>query len=247
MIERPILFTGPMVRAILAGNKTQTRRVVKLPHTNPLGQWEPTTVGGPGVRFSDGTPAPEQPAIWHTRTGDALLCPYGQPGDRLWVREAFRFAASLDRLSPNDVGEKAIDAGYNTPWAPTQFEADGRRAGAWHGFDTPPTVTTPGKLRPGIHMPRWACRLVLGVTGVRVERLNDISNQDVDAECFGGDYPTRVLPDLFPGQPDDWAHLSMKQCFQRLWESINGPGSWDANPWVWVVEFRRADTDKKEM
>ncbi|CUI86526.1 hypothetical protein [Achromobacter sp. 2789STDY5608621] len=245
MRERPILFTGPMVRAILAGNKTQTRRVVKLPHTNPLGQWEPTTVGGPGVRFSDGTPAPEQPAIWHTRTGDALLCPYGQPGDRLWVREAFRFAASLDRLSPNDVGEKALDAGYNTPWAPTQFEADGRRAGAWHGFDTPPTVTTPGKLRPGIHMPRWACRLVLEITGVRVERLNDISEEDARAEgCpFTWDGNQYEPP---PPEVDSWQGYG-RASFSLLWSQINGPESWNSNPWVWVVEFRRADTDKKEM
>lgn len=226
MRERPILFSAPMVRALLAGTKTQTRRVVK----EPISGWLNNANGSHKVL--DGQ-------VFNYSFDEPLgTCPYGQPGDRLWVREAFRFAASLDRLSPNDVGEKALDAGYNTPWAPTQFEADGRRAGAWHGFDTPPTVTTPGKLRPGIHMPRWVCRLVLEITGVRVERLNDISEEDADAECFGGDYPTRVLPELFPGHPDDWSHLSIEQCFQRLWESINGAGSWQANPWVWVVEFR---------
>lgn len=242
MKERPILFNAPMVRAILAGNKTQTRRVVKLPHTNPLGQWEPTTVGGPGVRFSDGTPAPEQPAVWHTRTGDALLCPYGQPGDRLWVREAFRLAASLDRLSPNDVGEKALDAGYNTPWAPTQFEADGRRAGAWHGFDTPPRVTTPGKLRPGIHMPRWACRLVLEITRVRVERLQAINHMDALAEGVGLNPSAADLTMTTPA-----GESLPRVMFRALWEQINGAGAWDANPWVWVVEFRHLAAPQSDL
>lgn len=215
MRERPILFSGPMVRAILAGNKTQTRRVVK---PQPAGAW-----AAPGK----------------------TSCPYGQPGDRLWVREAFRFAASLDRLSPSDVGEKALDAGYSTPWAPTQFEADGRRAGAWHGFDTPPTVTTPGKLRPGIHMPRWACRLVLEITSVRAERLQAITEEQARAEgitdggCIncGHNEPCGCEAPA-PSAIDSFAYL---------WGSINGPGSWNANPWVWVVEFRQADTDKKEM
>lgn len=221
MRERPILFTGPMVRAILAGNKTQTRRVAK--------------------EFAG---RDDLDAIL-TRFPNQNGCPYGQPGERLWVREAFRFAASLDRLSPNDVGEKALDAGYNTPWAPTQFEADGRRAGAWHGFDTPPTVTTPGKLRPGIHMPRWACRLVLEITGVRVERLNDISEEDARAEgCpFTWDGNQYEPP---PPEVDSWQGYG-RASFSLLWSQINGPESWNSNPWVWVVEFRRADTDKKEM
>ncbi|CAB3627931.1 Uncharacterised protein [Achromobacter sp. 2789STDY5608633] len=224
MRERPILFTGPMVRAILAGNKTQTRRVAK--------------------EFAG---RDDLDAIL-TRFPNQNGCPYGQPGERLWVREAFRFAASLDRLSPNDVGEKALDAGYNTPWAPTQFEADGRRAGAWHGFDTPPTGTTPGKLRPGIHMPRWACRLVLEITGVRVERLQDISGADCWAEgieeCDGSLDEVEIcrLAKTMGRTFED-----PQPTYAALWEQINGAGSWLANPWVWVVEFRRADTDKKEM
>lgn len=88
MKEKPILFSGPMVRALLDGRKTQTRRAVKLPHNNPLGEWEPIVIGGPdGGRTAAGETLPLQGGIWHTRTGDSLMSPYGQPGDRLWVRE----------------------------------------------------------------------------------------------------------------------------------------------------------------
>lgn len=212
MRERPILFSAPMVRALLAGTKTQTRRIAKPVKHPDLGNL-----------YDAGALVLEQ----EPQHVIDRACPYGQPGDRLWVREAFRFAASLDRLSPNDVGEKALDAGYRTPWAPTQFEADGRRAGAWHGFDTPPTVTTPGKLRPGIHMPRWACRLVLEITGVRVERLNEISDDDIASEGIQEWIDGGVDHDGYP-----------RDAFRSLWESINGAGAWETNPWVWVVEFR---------
>lgn len=211
MRERPILFSAPMVRAILAGNKHQTRRLAKSVKHPDLGN-----LYDPGALVLEREP---QHVI-------DRACPYGRPGDRLWLREAFRFAASLDRLSPNDVGEKALDAGYRTPWAPTQFEADGRRAGAWHGFDTPPAVTTPGKLRPGIHMPRWASRITLAITGVRVERLRDISDDDIAAEGIQEWIDGGVDHDGYP-----------RDAFRSLWESINGAGSWQANPWVWVVEF----------
>ncbi|TRM53255.1 hypothetical protein YH64_009140 [Achromobacter sp. LC458] len=202
MRERPILFSGPMVRAILAGNKTQTRRAVK----EPISGWLNNANGSHKVM--DGQ-------VFNYSFDQHLgNCPYGKPGDRLWVRETWAFGIHALAAKRDEDG-------------PFVYAADG---------------TTHGRLcerwRPSIHMPRHACRLMLEITGVRVERLNDISEEDVDAECFGGDYPTRVLPDLFPGHPDDWSHLSMEQCFQRLWESINGPGSWDANPWVWVVEFR---------
>ncbi|SAI59109.1 Uncharacterised protein [Bordetella ansorpii] len=220
MKERPILFSGPMVRALLAGTKTQTRRIAKDVRHPDLGN-----VYSPGALVLEREP---QHVIERS-------CPYGQPGDRLWVRESYRFAASLDGLAPNAVGETALDAGYRTPWAPTQFEADGARAGAWHGFDTLPIVTVPGKLRPAIHMPRWACRIMLEITGVRVARLQTISEADARAEgviveechkigyCAGADRPPAI------------------RAFRELWESINGAESWQANPWVWAVEFKRTD------
>lgn len=228
MRERPIIFNGPMVRAVLAGDKTLTRRTKGLeyfsrPDNDPDGWWCARVADGHAYMVYKQSP--------HER---AVRCPYGQPGDGLWVREAYRFPASLDRLSPNDVRDKALDAGYSTPWAPTQFEADGCRAGAWHGFDTPPMVTTPGKLRPGIHMPRWACRLVLEVTRVRVERLQAINHMDAIAEGVGLN-PSAAEVTMATPAGDSLPRV----LFRALWEQINGVGAWEANPWVWVVEFRR--------
>lgn len=200
MKERPILFSGPMVQALLAETKTQTRRVAK--------------------EFA-GRDDLDNLRRFPNQNG----CPYGGPGDRLWVREAFRFPASLDHLSPSVCGDKALDAGYRTPWAPTQFDADSSRTGEWRGFDTPPEETRLGKLRPGIHMPRWASRITLEITGVRVERLQDISDPDALAEGCSHN-------DMLHGD-------RLASVYARLWEKINGPGSWAKNPYVWVVEFKR--------
>ena len=219
MKERPILFSAPMVRAILSGTKTQTRRILKL-------KW-----GFDLEERDDGTlwPWAEHPDcdedVW-------MPCPQGDIGDRLWVREAFRFPASLDHLSPSVCGDKALDAGYRTPWAPTQFEADGSRTGEWRGFDTPPEKTKPGKLRPGIHMPRWASRIALDIKAVRVERLQDISEADALAE--GVPHSLNLPGGRFA-----------RENFEHLWWTINGDGSWDSNPWVWVVEFERAQAHKE--
>ncbi len=235
MRERPIPFNVAMVRAILGGDKTQTRRAVKLPHHNPLGQWEPTTVGGPGVRFSDGAPAPSQAAIWHTRTGDALLCPYGQPGDRLWVREPWRCTADLDKHSGNQMADLCLDAGYNAPWAPIQYEADGQRVN-WRHTGIPPHEgpPRPGRYRHARFMPRWACRLVLEITRVRVERLQAINHVDAIAEGVGLN-PAAADVTMTSPEGDPLPRVM----FRALWEQINGSEAWAANPWVWVVEFRR--------
>lgn len=205
MKERPILMSAPMVRAILDGRKTQTRRIVK-----PTPEW----IGQSGVLSYRG------------RVGlPHALSPFGQPGDRLWVREAFRFLDSFDGDSPNTVGNRCLVAGYPKPWAPTHYEADGWRDN-WMNVGTAPGSVTAGKLRPGIHMPRWASRITLEVVSVRVERLQDISDEDAIAE---GIYPTST--GLYPG--------SAKAEYRKLWEQINGAGSWDVNPWVWVISFRR--------
>jgi hypothetical protein len=189
MTDRPILFSAPMVRAILAGTKTQTRRVVKL---KPWQQIE---------ERDDGTPWP-----WmydDDRADDHWLpCPYGQAGDRLWVREAWRVVWSSDNEPPRE-----LDAAYRF-W----YEAD---APLQDGY---------GKLRPSIHMPRFASRITLEITAVRVERLQQIDEADARAEG------------ICRTECPDW-HATTD--YRALWESINGPGSWDANPWVWVIEFKR--------
>lgn len=230
MKERPILFNAAMVRAVLAGDKTQTRRAAKLPHNNPLGQWETTTVGGPGVRYADGTPVPVQAAIWHTRTGDGLFCPYGQPGDRLWVRESVRAEEQPSGLD---------GVRYLADDALVAIEDSFDAAAAWlilHRYRGKRGATV-----PPMHMPRWACRLTLEVTRVRVERLQAISYMDAlaegafDAAAFVGQECTDT------GESADELARRLQwpqRAFRELWCRLNGAGAWDANPWVWVVEFR---------
>lgn len=160
--ERPILFSAPMIRAILDGRKTQTRRAVKDDEGPQLGK---------------------------------SYCRYGRPGDRLWVRETFC----------SDV--------VRAPHLPQiAYRAD---------YDEIPAL----RWKPSIHMPRWASRISLEITDVRVERLQHISEEDAVAEGVGGN------PTITP--------CFAAERFRTLWESINGIGSWDANLLVWVVSFRR--------
>lgn len=177
MMERPILFSAPMVRALLDGTKTQTRRVAK-----PKRSIEPMTDE----------------------------CRYGQPGDRLWVREAWRewSDAAWHYAADGLVLPKQRDrdlAAFLAQRAPL----------TWESY----------RWRPSIHMPRAASRITLEVTDVRVERLHKISRGDAMAEGC----PFANLQD--GESPVRW--------YEYLWRAINGPDSWDANPWVWVVEFRR--------
>jgi hypothetical protein len=210
MKERPILFSAPMVRAILAGTKTQTRRAIKL--TDSKGRWDEKG-------FYAVTAGTIEKMPWScTSISRHVGCPYGEPGDRLWVREtfaivprtAYRCSEGVQQtLRPDDPYEHDA-AIYREGWT--------RSRG---GF----------RWRPSIHMPRWASRITLEVTGVRVERLRDISEDDARAEGS---------PWAACGAPQDGSH---KAGFAQLWESINGPGSWVANPWVWVVEFKRLEAE----
>lgn len=198
--ERPILFSAPMVRALLDGTKTQTRRVVK---PQPV-MYEP----GQCVDVSD-------------MVNDALACPYGQPGDHLWVRESFW---GCDLPGFGDVPCVVYDD-------------------EWQGKEYAPAAARPwarkfGRI-PSIHMPRECSRILLEIVSVRVERLNDCTEQDAIAE--GISKTASGFWSLY-GQADVDGTFSPRASYRALWESINGPGSWDANPWVWVVEFRRATT-----
>lgn len=213
MKERPILFSGPMVRAILEGRKTQTRRVIK---PQPFDFYD-----------RDG--------IVMDRYKGEIHCPYGTLGDRLWVRETFQLPICFEEMSPSEVGKKCVDSGYRSPWAPIKYGADGDDkflemihdfGGAW------------GKNRVSIHMPRWASRITLEITGVKVERLNEISEQDAIAEGIipiGKSWFNYYENADEPFCGEDAPIVS----YQSLWESINGRGSWASNPWVWVIEFNK--------
>ncbi|HBN8340773.1 TPA: hypothetical protein L3704_000130 [Pseudomonas aeruginosa] len=202
MKERPILFSGPMVRAILEGRKTVTRRVVK-PQPDFLGSM-----------VDPNTPFKTLDAGLHAR----ITCPHGQPDDRLWVREAWAADAQVDAIAPRDLSQG------EPIWYPADFSV--RQTGC--------SMISKGRGRPSIHMPRWASRILLEITAVRIERLQDISEKQALAEgvelegegvCWAGAAGT--------------ASDSPVESFRLLWELINGAGSWNANPWVWVVEFKR--------
>lgn len=229
MKERPILFSAPMVRALLAGTKTQTRRIIKpQPYIDAMGNfcWN----GGNYGQDMHGRPLSDSlasPLPW-SDTGK-VRCPYGAPGDRLWVKETFRFTSEFDDSSPSRVADMCLDAGFRSPWAPLQYEADNTRRD-WKWTGTPPGhLPQPGKTRVSIHMPRWASRITLEITGARVERLQEC--KEVDSEAEGVDFLRHI--------PDADETLTAKQLYACLWDSINGNGAWGANPWVWVVEFRR--------
>lgn len=218
MKERPILFSVPMVKAILDGRKTVTRRVVKPQPTEGGLEWA-TACGGDFAAWQDPLLLLDE----HSEDGGPCQrkCPYGRIGEKLWVRETWMdlLGTGIERKT-GDHGRYAYAA--DTP--PGSYGDDQRKA---YGL----------KWRPSIHMPRAASRITLEVTGVRVERLQDISETDAVAE---GARPTLA--------PLDTVRLgavgTAKEGFRQIWESINGPGSWDANPWVWVVEFKRVEGEK---
>lgn len=230
MTERGMIFNSEMVRAILDGRKTQTRRIMAPQPADDIERGifpNPEAIGWKSsLRHKHGS----------TTTH---FCPYGKPGDRIWVREAYRFPASLDDVSPTGVGEMAVATGYRKPWAPTFYEFTGTFSDGWKGFETPPKVSDAGKLRPSIHMPRWASRILLEITDVRVERLNAISEEDARAEGIidGGC--------LNCGEPEPCGCANPEpdatDAFAYLWQSIYGQDNWNANPWVWVIEFKRVE------
>ncbi|MDR5801615.1 MULTISPECIES: hypothetical protein [unclassified Caballeronia] len=241
MKERPLAFSAPMVRAILDGRKTQTRRVVKLPHANSLGQWEPTTIGGRnGGCTKDGQAIPEQGAIWHTRTADTLMCPYGQPGDRLWVRETWQ-----GPLFDSENWEAYLEC-------PEDFKNPKYCHYAADGGSPPEFINMDDELvcrwQSSTCMPRWASRITLEITSVRVERVQEISDEDAIAEGivpWRSDGSKRYM--LGPGEgagifgrPGSWKPEETPQlAYAKLWDSENqqrGLG-WTINPWVWSIRF----------
>ena len=239
MTERGMIFNGEMVRAIIDGRKTQTRRIVKGTDgaVKFCKEWD---INGEEIFVVLG----EKDHTGMNPVLGAISCPFGGIGDRIWVRETWallgnedgccvdwndnlckgdeKTAARIYRASceqrPGDYGLWSIPD--NAYWKPhTENE---KFEGAW---------------RPSIHMPRWASRILLEITDVRVERLNDISQEDAQAEgmALTGWRPTYSDPD---SGGEVWTPYDN---FARLWESIYGEGSWKANPWVWVIEFKRVE------
>lgn len=229
MSERPILLSGPMVRAILDGRKTQTRRVIakqpfdrswsrhdhRIQYVSGRAENQDETDGFHAYSTSSG-------GEWHAKS------PFGQPGDRLWLRETWCNADVLFQ-------------GYECD--PPQVI--GYRADLSARIDGNSTIGTDGwnwghesvKWKPSIHMPRWASRILLEVTDVRVERLQAITEADAEAEGV-----TETMPGWWSGA-EGQAGTSARAAFCLLWNSLNaarGHG-WDANPWVWVVSFKLAE------
>ncbi|MBR7747420.1 hypothetical protein [Undibacterium baiyunense] len=203
MKQRPILFSAPMVRALLDGSKTQTRRIITP---------QPQAVSENKIIDWEG----DAKVLAQLLKQSGKECPYGQVGDQLWVRETWRTDDSLDSKAPSTFAS----------W-PVKYEADGKvlTHGAFHG-------NTKGKTRTSIHMPRWASRITLEITGVRVERLQDISEEDAMSEGAIGGHG--AIPNY------QYAATPVEH-FKHIWESINGAESWEANPWVWVLEFKRVE------
>jgi len=215
MRERPILMNAPMVRAILAGQKTQTRRTVKWKDVTP----------GLNLRFT-GLNAQRYPKGWVLESDSRSSsewrcqptpCPFGQPGDRLWVRETW-----MD-LTGTGIEHRDLATGKRTRYA---YGAESPKGSASDEARKDYGL----RWRPSIHMPHDACRLVLEITAVRVERLQTISPQD----CIAEGITTRFTVD--DGNDD------LRIQYRDLWDSTGG--DWDGNPWVWVIEFKRAEVDR---
>ncbi|HFE4419569.1 TPA: hypothetical protein ACF26P_003089 [Klebsiella quasipneumoniae subsp. similipneumoniae] len=227
MTERGMIFNAEMVRAILDGRKTQTRRPIKWKQTRftEIGERED------GSKWPWSEDAEHACDFWHP-------CPFGAVGDRIWVREAFR------------VHSRATDV------ATLVYKASERNSWTEQTHRVPVAVcnkpATPEKWSPSLHMPRWASRILLEITDVRVERLNAISEEDAQREgvhtevwdqtVVARNYAAR--DEFFQFWSEDMPHyVEMNQLyrssFRSLWESIYGAENWQANPWVWVIEFKR--------
>jgi hypothetical protein len=249
MRERPILFSAPMVRAILDGRKTVTRRTMK---TQPSEAWQPATYDDVHkMRDDDFVMRKGEPVTigWGPSSWDgeeAYVSPYGQPGDLLWVREAWRAPASLDDLSGSSIADKCLDTGYRKPWCPLKFEATGdvNSAREWRYFGAKPGEAIPGRYRHARFMPHWASRITLELTSVRVERVQEISDNQAIAEGIerNPEYPTLWKRGDLHGDQNTMKSTGFpKLAFRSIWEAINGHESWSTNPWVWVVEFKRLE------
>ena len=246
MKSRPILFSAPMVLALRDDSKTQTRRIAKLTTSLPNGKgW--TCLQKPGTNTV--IPLIDGQWQWSPAAGDdyrpypniAEYCPYGVPGDQLWTRESFSCFGSSDSITPPVPRQCQIryladrDTGKSAVWVP--MPADAKE----------PKPSLKGK--PSIHMPRWASRDTLALTRVWVERVQDISEEDAMAEgvkpidgwydSAGGMVVCSTRAAIDFNVDTSKSPRDHRGAYAILWDEINGPGSWNANPWVWALEFKR--------
>ena len=241
--ERPILFSAPMVRAILEGRKTVTRRALNAQALKNIGY---------GVQLGECHELPSEGPLHPNSIGYYIdFCPFGQLGDRLWVRETWQDVHPvqvIDRYS--QLGRAGIPGPPGVTYH-TIYRADGEYPKVHYTHEHPYRCIEPDPNHgflgaadsgwtgwtPSIHMPRWASRILLEITDVRVERLQDISEEQAKAEGV------RLYTDH--SELGDWWHVEgietysadPRKSFELLWSSVGG--DWNANPWVWVVEFKR--------
>lgn len=238
--EKPILFSAPMVRAILDGRKTVTRRIVKL------NRWGTVSIRQDGITY--GCYLDEKLGLaWRPFGGSGLVaypqdkiesgCPFGAPGDRLWVREKWQSAYARGCWGTLFAADESFVQGKRQHTNGPHLNAEDR------------SPAYPPKWKPSIHLPRWASRLMLEVVSVRVERLQEITEEDARDEGVG-----QFVTGAREGNPDQY-----RATFRDLWDSLHVKRergrkthnkahaelakdfSWDANPWVWRIEFRRAE------
>lgn len=235
MKERPILFSGAMVRALLDGSKTQTRRIVKPQPAVKQGMVNAAYCGDRNLWLRDGPCDSSDPAKeWR--------CPYGLPGDRLWVRETFYCDHCFypDGTPPSCYWDGDKPRAAHTPEQLLQERADMLESMYYRADGEPEweAAESPTTWRPSIHMPRWASRLNLDLVSVRVERLQDISEADALAEGIVRQ------PDGGYGLADTTHYHATdpRICYWSLWDHINGAGSVESNPFVWVLGFPSTTT-----
>ncbi|EBB9389300.1 hypothetical protein V6183_17320 [Enterobacter hormaechei] len=246
MTERGMIFNGEMVRAIRDGQKTQTRRIMKVqPDTSEFGLRriiESSIANEIGMYFWS-----QEDARGIKARSKQFSCPYGDVGDRIWVRETWWQAGQSHARYPDDdeygwYGSRRIlfAADGNPPNEPNDHYPNGLGGGKF-------SAAKPNHLwrkRPSIHMPRWASRILLEITDVRVERLNSISETDAEAEGIDMEalFDSQDCYDCIAGH-NMTGRPTATGAFKYLWETIYGSDSWQTNPWVWVIEFKRIEGD----
>lgn len=220
--ERPIIFSGPMVRAILSGRKSQTRRIIKPQPSENCTGFSPAISGEHWieqlpVKVPAGMLHPRHGAVDTTISGNSLRCPYAPVGARIWVREAY-LVRGAGKIPVYKADLSAVDAaGF------------GAMYGGW---------------KRSMYMPRWASRIMLEIIKIRVERVQELRETDAVAEGIEPDGPvnrddlTSCWRNYDPHETAAYWN-SPRDSFHSLWSAINGADSWNANPWVWVLEFRR--------